>query len=130
MYCTTCYTKQFGRYIDKSLYKLIIDEMPLMGKEFMDAMLGNEGTTPWESQKRGPDGAWELFTRPFASSSLIQTKICFNIATDIRSALELKLGKDETRTLLAQAHVTVAKGSSGRKNRVLRYGGALLKLRR
>ena len=38
-------------------------------------------------------------------------------ATDIRSALELKLGKDETRALLAQAQVTVAKGSSGRKNR-------------
>ena len=48
---------------------------------------------------------------------------------EIRAALEAKLGKTEARKLLARAKPTVAQDLSGKKNRVLKLGGCLLKLK-
>ena len=48
---------------------------------------------------------------------------------EIRAALEDKLGKVEAQKLLARAKPTVAQDSSGKKNRVLKLGGCLLKLK-
>ena len=48
---------------------------------------------------------------------------------EIRNALEEKVGKVEARKLLARAKPTVAQDSSGKKNRVLKLGGCLLKLK-
>jgi hypothetical protein len=48
---------------------------------------------------------------------------------DIRAALEEKVGKSEAQKLLARAKPTVAQDASGKKNRVLRLGGSLLKLK-
>ncbi len=48
---------------------------------------------------------------------------------EIRAALEGKVGKAEARKLLARAKPTVAQDSSGKKNRVLKLGGSLLKLK-
>ena len=50
-------------------------------------------------------------------------------AVDIRMALEHRLGKLEDKRLLACTRATVAKQNGGRKNRILRLGGAALKLR-
>jgi hypothetical protein len=49
--------------------------------------------------------------------------------TDIRAALEEKVGKVEAQKLLARAKPTVAQDASGKKNRVLKLGGSLLKLK-
>ena len=48
---------------------------------------------------------------------------------EIRTALEAKVGKAETQKLLARTKPTVAQDTSGKKNRVLRLGGCLLKLK-
>ena len=48
---------------------------------------------------------------------------------EIRAALESKLGKVQAQKLLARAKPTVAQDSSGKKNRVLKLGGCLLKLK-
>ena len=74
---------------DKAMFK----GLPTMGQEFLDAMLGSKGAIPWEVQTIHEEdgGGYQLFTRPYegkASSSLIQMKICFNVATDVRSAFE------------------------------------------
>jgi len=50
-------------------------------------------------------------------------------AVDIRAALEQRLGKSAAKHLLACTRATVAKQNGGRKNRILRLGGAALKLR-
>ena len=49
--------------------------------------------------------------------------------TDIRTALEEKVGKAAAQELLARTKPTVAQDSSGKKNRVLKLGGSLLKLK-
>jgi hypothetical protein len=49
-------------------------------------------------------------------------------ALEIRLALEGQLGKQEARRLLAHARATVAKDASGHKNRILRVGGAPIRL--
>ena len=69
--------------------KKMLENLPSLGKEFLIAIKGSMGEIPWELQKRGPDNAWQLYTRPLEgnpSSSLIQMKICFKVATDVRSA--------------------------------------------
>lgn len=48
---------------------------------------------------------------------------------EIRAALEEKVGKVEAQKLLARAKPTVAQDASGKKNRVLKLGGSLLKLK-
>ena len=48
---------------------------------------------------------------------------------DIRAALEEKVGKVEAQKLLARAKPTVAQDASGKKNRVLKLGNSLLKLK-
>ncbi len=48
---------------------------------------------------------------------------------EIRAALEEKVGKAQAQKLLARAMPTVAQDSSGKKNRVLKLGGSLLKLK-
>ena len=50
-------------------------------------------------------------------------------AIDIRAALIQRLGKTATRKLLGHCTATVAKDSSGRKNRVLKAHGKLLRLK-
>ena len=50
-------------------------------------------------------------------------------ATDIRAALENRLGKHEAKRLLACTRATVAK-QNGHKNRILRIGRVALRLRR
>ena len=50
-------------------------------------------------------------------------------ATDIRAALENRLGKQEAKRLLACTRATVAK-QNGHKNRILRIGRVALRLRR
>ena len=51
-------------------------------------------------------------------------------ASDIRAALEQRLGKPEVKRLLACTWATVAKQNGGHKNRILRIGGTALRLRR
>jgi hypothetical protein len=48
---------------------------------------------------------------------------------EIRAALEEKVGKTQAQKLLARTKPTVAQDSSGKKNRVLKLGGSLLKLK-
>ncbi len=48
---------------------------------------------------------------------------------EIRAALTEKVGKAEAQKLLARTKPTVAQDSSGKKNRVLKLGGSLLKLK-
>ena len=50
-------------------------------------------------------------------------------ASDIRAALEERLGKSEAKRLLTNATATVAKDQSGHKNRILRIGGTAVQLR-
>jgi hypothetical protein len=48
---------------------------------------------------------------------------------ELRAALEEKVGKTQAQKLLARTKPTVAQDSSGKKNRVLKLGGSLLKLK-
>jgi hypothetical protein len=48
---------------------------------------------------------------------------------EIRAALEEKVGKTQAQKLLARTKPTVSQDSSGKKNRVLKLGGSLLKLK-
>jgi hypothetical protein len=48
---------------------------------------------------------------------------------EIRAALEEKVGKTQAQKLLARTKPTGAQDSSGKKNRVLKLGGSLLKLK-
>ena len=48
---------------------------------------------------------------------------------EIRAALEEKVGKTQAQKLLARTKPTVAQDSSGKKNRVLKLGGSLLRLK-
>ena len=50
-------------------------------------------------------------------------------SADIHTALEKHVGKKQARELLARTKATVAQDSTGKKNRVLRLDGSLLKLR-
>lgn len=50
-------------------------------------------------------------------------------ALEIRLALEQQLGRQEARRLLSHARPTVAKDTSGHKNRILRVGGTAIRLR-
>ena len=50
-------------------------------------------------------------------------------SADIHAALEKQVGKTQARELLARTKATVAQDSTGKKNRVLRLDGSLLKLR-
>ena len=77
--------------------KKMLENLPSLGKEFLIAIKGSTGAIPWELQKRGPDNAWQLYTRPLdgnPSSSLIQMKMCFKVATDVRSAFTWKWDLD------------------------------------
>ena len=92
---------------DKAMFK----GLPTMGQEFLDAMLGSKGAIPWEVQTIHEEdgGGYQLLTRPYegkASSSLIQMKICFNVATDVRSAFEgvWNLGDNFTGHILDEAN--------------------------
>ena len=49
--------------------------------------------------------------------------------TEIRTSLEEKVGKAAAQQLLARTRPTVAQDSSGKKNRVLKLGRSLLKLK-
>jgi hypothetical protein len=48
---------------------------------------------------------------------------------EIRAALEEKVSKTQAQKLLARTKPTVAQDSTGKKNRVLKLGGSLLKLK-
>ena len=50
-------------------------------------------------------------------------------ATDVRAALEQRLGKAKARALLSNVKYTVAQDQTGHKNKVLKLGDSLLKLR-
>ena len=50
-------------------------------------------------------------------------------STEIRARLEEICGKDSTRILLADTKATVAQDPSGKKHRVLKFGGTLVKLK-
>ena len=50
-------------------------------------------------------------------------------ATDVRATLEYKLGKAKARALLSNVKSTVAQDRTGHKNKVLKLGSSLLKLK-
>lgn len=50
-------------------------------------------------------------------------------STEVRAALEELCGKDIARSLLANTKATVAQDASGKKNRVLKLDGSLIKLK-
>ena len=50
-------------------------------------------------------------------------------AIDIRAALDQRVGKEKARELLSKVQYTVAQDQDGHKNKVMRLGGSLLKLR-
>ena len=49
---------------------------------------------------------------------------------EIRAFLHDKVGKAKAMQMLSKAKVTVAQDRNGKKNKVLKYGTSLLKLRR
>ena len=50
-------------------------------------------------------------------------------ACEIRAFLEGRVGKARARAMLSKAKITVAQDHTGRKNKVVKYGPSLLKLR-
>ena len=50
-------------------------------------------------------------------------------SAEVRAALEEMCGKDVARSLLTNTKATVAQDPSGKKNRVLKLGGSLIKLK-
>ena len=50
-------------------------------------------------------------------------------AADVRVALEQRLGKAKARALLSKVKYTVAQDQTGHKNKVIKYGSSLLKLK-
>ena len=71
-----------------------LKNMPELGKRFISAILGVNGSIPWEMVKQGPaeEGNWKMYSRPNggAGSNLSEVKICFDIATDIKSVFAHK----------------------------------------
>ena len=50
-------------------------------------------------------------------------------ACEIRAFLEGRVGKARARAMLSKAKITVAQDRAGKKNKVVKYGPSLLKLR-
>ena len=50
-------------------------------------------------------------------------------AADVRATLEQRLGKARARALLSKVKYTVAQDQTGHKNKVIKYGSSLLKLK-
>ena len=50
-------------------------------------------------------------------------------ACDMRAFLEGAVGKARARAMLSKAKITVAQDHTGKKNKVLKYGPSLLKLK-
>ena len=80
----------------------------------------SNGTMDMDTED-APDPLWEFVE---ACSSREATK-----SVDVRAALEVKVGKSLAQKLLARTKPTVAQDASGKKNRVLKLGGSLLKLK-
>ncbi len=85
--------------------------------------------SPAESAETAPsvepeftDDLW-TYVAPCASKEA-------DLATEVRAALIERIGKKNTKRLLASCVATVAKDATGHKNRVLKSGSSLLKLRR
>ena len=69
----------------------------------------------------GTDPIWDYVQ----ACSTRETRKC----VEPRAALEEKVGKTQAQKLLARTKPTVAQDSSGKKDRVLKLGGSLLKLK-
>ena len=83
-----------------------------------------EPTAEESNDSMGVDEADPLWGYVTACSTREATK-----CAEIRAALETKVGKVQAQKLLARAKPTVAQDPSGKKNRVLKLGGSLLKLK-